>query len=86
MTKPPAMLWSGETLSERLKTLIDPFVPGRVNCAAYTLAIGPEVYVSPNDQTADPTTVKGKGMPSWLPPTPGMPRCSVVQLDYRPST
>ena len=57
MTELPAMFWSGETLSERLKTLIDPFVPGRVDCAAYTLSIGPEVYVSPNDQSADPTTV-----------------------------
>lgn len=57
MTKPPTMFWSGETLSERLKALIDPFFPERVDCAAYTLAIGPEVYVSPNDQTADPTTV-----------------------------
>lgn len=57
MTKPPAMFWSGETLGERLKTLIDPFVPERVDCAAYTLAIGPEIYVSPNVQTADPTTV-----------------------------
>lgn len=57
MTNPPAMFWSGETLSERLKPLIDPFVSERVDCAAYTLAIGPEVYVSPNDQTADPTTV-----------------------------
>jgi dCTP deaminase len=57
MTKPTAMFWSGETLGERLKTLIDPFVPGRVDCASYTLAIGPEIYVSPNDQTADPATV-----------------------------
>jgi dCTP deaminase len=57
MTNPPTMFWSGETLTERLKPLIDPFIPGRVDCAAYTLAIGPEVYVSPNDQTADPTTV-----------------------------
>ena len=57
MTETPAMFWSGETLSERLKTLIDPFVSERVDCAAYTLSIGPEVYVSPNDQTADPTTV-----------------------------
>jgi hypothetical protein len=31
------MFWSGETLSERLKTLIEPFVPGRVDCAAYIL-------------------------------------------------
>ncbi len=57
MTKPASMFWSGETLKERLEGLIDPFVPERVDCAAYTLSIGPEVYVSPNDQTADPTTV-----------------------------
>ncbi len=57
MTKASAMFWSGETLSERLQSLIQPFVPDRVDCAAYTLAIGPEVYVSPNDQTADPSTV-----------------------------
>ena len=57
MTKLPGMFWSGETLSERLKTLIDPFHSGRVDCASYVLSIGPEVYVSPNDQIADPTTV-----------------------------
>ena len=57
MNELPTMFWSGETLNERLKTLIDPFIPGRVDCAAYTLSIGPEVYVSPNDQTADPNTV-----------------------------
>jgi dCTP deaminase len=51
------MFWSGETLIERLPKLIEPFVPERVDCAAYTLAIGPEVYVSPTDQTADPATV-----------------------------
>ena len=57
MTKLPGMFWSGETLSHRAKTLIHPFDSKRVDCAAYTLSIGPEVYVSPNDQTADPTTV-----------------------------
>ena len=57
MTELPTMFWSGETLSERLKTLIDPFVPERVDCAAYTLSIGPEIYVSPNDRTVDPTAV-----------------------------
>ena len=31
MTKQPGMFWSGETLGERLKMLIDPFVPGRVH-------------------------------------------------------
>ena len=57
MTERPGIFWSGETLSKRLKTLIDPFVPELVDCAAYTLAIGPEVYVSPNDQNADPNAV-----------------------------
>ncbi len=57
MTERPAMFWSGETLSERLETLIAPFDRGRVDCAAYTLAIGPEIYVSPSDQTTDPNTV-----------------------------
>ena len=57
MTNPDAMFWSGETLSERLATLIEPFAPECVDCAAYTLSVGPEVYVSPNSQTADPTTV-----------------------------
>lgn len=51
------MFWSGETLSERLPDLIEPFVPDQVDCAAYTLSVGPEVYVSPSDQTPDPTTV-----------------------------
>jgi dCTP deaminase len=72
MTNPPAVFWSGETLSERLKTMIDPFAPERVDCAAYTLSIGPEVYVSPNDQTADPTTVTvrqlGEGEAFTIPP------------------
>ena len=57
MTKLPAAFWSGETLKERLTSLIDPFSAERIDGAAYTLAIGPEVYVSPSDQTADPTTV-----------------------------
>ncbi len=57
MTKPEAMFWSGETLSDRLASLIEPFSPERVDCAAYTLSVGSEVYVSPNDQVADPTTV-----------------------------
>jgi hypothetical protein len=57
MTKTGAMFWSGETLNERLAPLIEPYAPERVDCAAYTLSVGPEVYVSRNDQTADPTTV-----------------------------
>ena len=47
MTKTDAMFWSGETLRERLAPLIEPFEPERVDCAAYTLSVGREVYVSP---------------------------------------
>ena len=57
MTKANSMFWSGETLRDRLASLIEPFEPERVDCAAYTLSIGPEVYISPNDQSTDPTTV-----------------------------
>ena len=72
MTDRPGMFWSGETLTERLESLIDPFDPRRVDCAAYTLAIGPEVYVSPSDQTTDPNTVTirklSKGEAFTVPP------------------
>ena len=57
MTEPHAMFWSGETLRKHLKELVEPFDPERVDCAAYTLSIGSEVYVSPNDKSADPRTV-----------------------------
>ena len=67
------MFWSGETLLERLEALIEPFSPGRVDCAAYTLAIGPEVYVSPNDQTADPTTVTVRKLGEHNPCTAAKP-------------
>ena len=51
------LFWSGETLSERLPKLIKPFAPDQVDCASYRLSVGPEVYISPNDQTPDPTTI-----------------------------
>ncbi len=57
MTKPHAMFWSSDTLLEHLEPLIEPFDPERVDCAAYTLSVGPEVYVSPSDQVADPTSI-----------------------------
>jgi dCTP deaminase len=49
--------WSGEALLERLPSLIIPFAEERIDCAAYTLAMGREIYVSPNDQTVDPSSV-----------------------------
>ena len=57
MTNSRATFWSGETLKEQLAALIEPFDSDRVDCAAYTLSVGPEVYVSPSDQTVDPKTV-----------------------------
>lgn len=57
MAQEPAMFWSGETLTEELKNLIDPFDPDKVDCSAYTLSIGPEFYVSPNEQSVDPENV-----------------------------
>jgi dCTP deaminase len=46
--------WSGETLLDNLPNLIDCFTPNNVDCNSYTLTIGPEVYVSPTDETPDP--------------------------------
>jgi dCTP deaminase len=64
--------WSGETLKERLEPLITPFDADRVDCSAYTLAIGREVYVSPNDATEDPQSVTirqlGDGEGFTIPP------------------
>lgn len=51
------MLWSSGTLAERLEDLITPFDRAQIDCAAYTLAVGSEIYVTPNDQMADPTLV-----------------------------
>ena len=39
--------WSGATLEERLPALIEPFEARRIDCAAYTLRVGAEVYISP---------------------------------------
>jgi dCTP deaminase len=45
--------WSGETLLARLPSLIDPFDTAKVDCAAYTLRVGSEVYVSPSEAEQD---------------------------------
>lgn len=64
--------WSGETLHQRLQPLISPFDPDRIDCSAYTLAMGREVYVCPNDETADPQAVTirqlGDGEAFTIPP------------------
>ena len=53
-----AGFWSGETLTDRLETLVTPFDPDRVYCSAYTLSMSRERYVSPNEAMQDPLTTK----------------------------
>jgi dCTP deaminase len=45
--------WSGETLERLLPALIDPYDPNLIDCAAYTLRMGSEVYVSPSEAEQD---------------------------------
>jgi hypothetical protein len=45
--------WSGEKIAERLDELIDSGDASRIDCASYTLSVGPEYYVSPTDRTPD---------------------------------
>jgi dCTP deaminase len=47
--------WSGEALEERLPDLIRPFDSGAIDCAAYTLRVGHEVYISPDREIAEPS-------------------------------
>ncbi len=47
--------WSGEKLEERLPQLVDPFDVNAIDCAAYTLRVGHEVYISPDREIAEPS-------------------------------
>lgn len=47
--------WRGETLTKRLPSLVDPFDSNAIDCAAYTLRVGSEIYVSPDRQAGDPS-------------------------------
>ena len=44
--------WNGELLLHRLPELIEPFDPNKVDCAAYTLTLGDEVFVT-SEETVD---------------------------------
>ena len=46
--------WSGETLLQKASTLISPFDSANIDCASYTLTIGHQVYVSPDNKNVDP--------------------------------
>lgn len=50
--------WSGEKIAENTKVLFSPDDPNRVDCAAYTLALGPEVFVT-TDQRFDDSPERG---------------------------
>ena len=66
------MFWSGETLNEKSQSLFEPFDANQVDCAAYTLSVGSEIYVTPDDQTDDSTTVTirrlNEGQAFTIPP------------------
>lgn len=51
--------WSGETLEKSLPTLVKPFDKKNIDCAAYTLHMGGEAYVSPSaaEQDAKHTSI-----------------------------
>jgi dCTP deaminase len=41
--------WSGETLALRLPSLITNFQPGRIDCAAYTLTVGVDAFITEDE-------------------------------------
>lgn len=49
--------WSGETLKARLKDLVSSPDEACIDCAAYTLKVGAEYYVTPTDRTRNPHAV-----------------------------
>ena len=56
--------WSGETLEQRLPNLVKPFDSKNVDCAAYTLHIGDEYYVSPDARVTAPLRHTMQQLPS----------------------
>src|SRR6266436_8674452 len=50
--------WSGEKIAENIKQLFAPDNPGRIDCSAYRLALGPEVFIT-TDQRFDDNPERG---------------------------
>ncbi len=48
--------WSGDRLVKELPNIIKPFNVDHIDCAAYTMTIGSEIYVTPHEGTFDPQT------------------------------
>ena len=73
MTNKSGMFWSGETLTERIEALIEPFDQARVDCAAYRLSIGQDIYITPTGQAVDPESVTVRNLceDEWFTIPPG---------------
>jgi dCTP deaminase len=56
--------WSGETLVKELGSIVDPFDQNSIDCSAYTLAIGDEIFVSPDESASRPLTETIKKLPA----------------------
>jgi len=52
--------WSGETLIRELPNLIEGYERKQIDCAAYTLRMGSEVYISPSDDAEASTATRKK--------------------------
>src|SRR6266853_4211041 len=50
--------WSGEKIASNLASLFTPSDPKRIDCSAYTLTLGPEVFVT-TDQRFDDDPERG---------------------------
>jgi dCTP deaminase len=50
--------WSGETLVRELPNLIEGFEEKQIDCAAYTLRIGSEIYISPSEDADVSSTTR----------------------------
>ncbi len=48
--------WSGDRLVEELPSIIEPFNVDHVDCAAYTMTMGSEIYITPHEGEFDPQT------------------------------
>ena len=49
--------WTSQQLEARLPHLIKGFSSSKIDCNAYTLTVGDQIYVSPTDRAPDPSSV-----------------------------
>ncbi|TGS09795.1 dUTP pyrophosphatase [Mesorhizobium sp. M2E.F.Ca.ET.209.01.1.1] len=52
------MFWSGGKLETELGKIVSPFDSKQIDCAAYTLTVGPEIYISPDGTRNSPRTIR----------------------------